>query len=124
MSLNQSRTNSTPSCSIRARTSRRVSSLDVARFLVSTCAMISSLEMQKASGATSARGPVASMTEAVYTVSAMRVLVTGGAGFIGSHFVKRLLAAGDDVVVLDKLTYSGNRANLTGCDCELLEGDI
>ena len=42
----------------------------------------------------------------------MRILVTGGAGFIGSHFVKRLLRAGDDVVVLDKLTYSGNRANL------------
>ena len=44
----------------------------------------------------------------------MRVLVTGGAGFIGSHFVKRLAAAGDEVVVLDKLTYSGNRANLRG----------
>ena len=37
----------------------------------------------------------------------MRVLVTGGAGFIGSHFVKRLVAAGDEVVVLDKLTYAG-----------------
>ncbi|HET7516051.1 MAG TPA: NAD-dependent epimerase/dehydratase family protein, partial [Gaiella sp.] len=37
----------------------------------------------------------------------MRVLVTGGAGFIGSHFVKRLVAGGDDVVVLDKLTYAG-----------------
>ncbi len=42
----------------------------------------------------------------------MRILVSGGAGFIGSHFVKRRLRAGDDVVVLDKLTYSGNRANL------------
>ena len=54
----------------------------------------------------------------------MRVLVTGGAGFIGSHFVKRLLAAGEEVVVLDKLTYSGNRANLEGCDVELRQGDI
>ena len=42
----------------------------------------------------------------------MRVLVTGGAGFIGSHFARRLAALGEEVVVLDKLTYSGNRANL------------
>lgn len=54
----------------------------------------------------------------------MRVLVTGGAGFIGSHFVKGLVARGDEVVVLDKLTYSGNRANLEGVDCGLHEGDI
>jgi len=53
----------------------------------------------------------------------MRVLVTGGAGFIGSHFVKRLLAGGDDVVVLDKLTYSGNRANLPA-EVEFHHGDI
>jgi dTDP-glucose 4,6-dehydratase len=54
----------------------------------------------------------------------MRVLVTGGAGFIGSHFAKRLLAAGDKVVVLDKLAYSGNQANLEGADVEFHEGDI
>ena len=54
----------------------------------------------------------------------MRVLVTGGAGFIGSHFAKRLLAAGDEVRVLDKLTYSGNPANLEGTGIELVEGDI
>ena len=54
----------------------------------------------------------------------MRVLITGGAGFIGSHFAKRLVAAGEDVVVLDKLTYSGNRANLEGVDVEFVEGDI
>jgi dTDP-glucose 4,6-dehydratase len=53
----------------------------------------------------------------------MRVLVTGGAGFIGSHFVKRLLRGGDEAVVLDKLTYSGNRANLPA-DIEFHEGDI
>jgi dTDP-glucose 4,6-dehydratase len=54
----------------------------------------------------------------------MRVLVTGGAGFIGSHFVKRLVASGDEVVVLDKFTYAGNRANLDGVGAEVVEGDI
>ncbi len=54
----------------------------------------------------------------------MRVLVTGGAGFIGSHFVRRLAAAGDEVVVLDKLTYAGNRANLEGVEHEFHQGDI
>src|SRR5437868_2461324 len=48
----------------------------------------------------------------------MNLLVTGGAGFIGSHFVRTLLAdalpglAGARVTVLDKLTYAGNFANL------------
>jgi dTDP-glucose 4,6-dehydratase len=49
----------------------------------------------------------------------MRLLVTGGAGFIGSHYVRTLLAGGypgyDDasVTVIDKLTYAGNLANLS-----------
>ncbi len=48
----------------------------------------------------------------------MRILVTGGAGFIGSHYVRTLLAGGyagfrdAQVTVLDKLTYAGNLANL------------
>ncbi len=54
----------------------------------------------------------------------MRLLVTGGCGFIGSHFVKRLVAAGDEVVVLDKLTYAGNPRNLDGVDVEVIAGDI
>ncbi len=54
----------------------------------------------------------------------MRVLVTGGAGFIGSHFVRRLAAAGDEAVVLDRLTYSGNRANLADVEHRFVEGDI
>jgi dTDP-glucose 4,6-dehydratase len=45
----------------------------------------------------------------------MRILVTGGAGFIGSNFAHRRLAATDDhVTVVDKLTYAGNPANLIG----------
>ena len=54
----------------------------------------------------------------------MRVLVTGGAGFIGSHFVRHLLAGGHEPVVLDKLTYAGNPANLDGLDVNLVVGDI
>jgi dTDP-glucose 4,6-dehydratase len=54
----------------------------------------------------------------------MRILVTGGCGFIGSHFVKRLVGGGDEVIVLDKLTYSGRRENLDGVDCELVVGDV
>jgi dTDP-glucose 4,6-dehydratase len=54
----------------------------------------------------------------------MRVLVTGGAGFIGSQFVRRLASQGERVAVLDKLTYAGNRANLEGVEHDFFEGDI
>jgi dTDP-glucose 4,6-dehydratase len=63
----------------------------------------------------------------------VRLLVCGGAGFIGSNFVRRRLAQTDDsMVVLDKLTYAGNRINLAQVenDPELaprlrfVEGDI
>jgi UDP-glucose 4-epimerase len=50
------------------------------------------------------------------------VLVTGGAGFIGSHVAEALVARGDDVVVLDDLS-SGKRENLPD-GVELVEGDI
>jgi dTDP-glucose 4,6-dehydratase len=44
----------------------------------------------------------------------MRILVTGGAGFIGSNFVRHILLAhpSDTILVLDKLTYAGNLRNL------------
>ncbi len=54
-----------------------------------------------------------------------RVLVTGGAGFIGSHLVRRLLDSGCEVVVLDNFA-TGKRDNLQGIDgrFELIEGSI
>jgi dTDP-glucose 4,6-dehydratase len=59
-----------------------------------------------------------------------RLLVTGGAGFIGSNFVRRLLGREDveRVIVLDKLTYAGNRANLDDVEADaryrFVRGDI
>ncbi len=58
----------------------------------------------------------------------MRLLVTGGAGFIGSNFVHHVIATTDhSVIVLDKLTYAGNRDSLAGLPAdrvELVVGDI
>ena len=62
----------------------------------------------------------------------MRILVTGGAGFIGSHYVRTILSGGyprfEDaaVTVLDKLTYAGNLANLdpVAGRFEFVRGDI
>ena len=53
----------------------------------------------------------------------MRAVVTGGAGFIGSHVVDGLLARGDEVHVLDDLS-SGRRGNLDDDGAQLREGDI
>ena len=58
----------------------------------------------------------------------MRLLVTGGAGFIGSNFVRHWAKAhpGDAVVVYDALTYAGSRTNLAGLEGhhEFVHGDI
>ncbi len=54
------------------------------------------------------------------------LLVTGGAGFIGGNFVHYWNAQhpNDDVVVLDALTYAGNRSTLAGAQADLVVGDI
>ncbi|MCC7511451.1 MAG: SDR family oxidoreductase [Anaerolineae bacterium] len=53
----------------------------------------------------------------------MNVLVTGGAGFIGSHIVRGLLERGDRVRVLDNFS-TGKRGNLDGLDVEIVEADL
>ncbi len=67
------------------------------------------------------------MTEIFYKT----ILLTGGAGFIGSCFVGQAVERGQRVIVLDKLTYAGHRENLSWIDgqgwpgsYELVEGDI
>jgi len=60
----------------------------------------------------------------------MRIVVTGGAGFIGSNFVRHVLREhpADEVVVLDKLTYAGNLENLRDVEGDprylFVRGDI
>ena len=55
----------------------------------------------------------------------MKLLVCGGAGFIGSAFVRvRLRDHGDDVIVLDKLTYAGRRENLADLDIAFVHAGI
>ena len=51
----------------------------------------------------------------------MKILVVGGAGYIGSHMVKQLAQAGNDVITLDNLSYGYRDAVKYG---EFVEGDL
>ncbi|MEY3210305.1 MAG: dTDP-glucose 4,6-dehydratase [Pseudomonadota bacterium] len=53
-----------------------------------------------------------------------RILLTGGAGFIGSALARALVADGWTVTVLDLLTYAGRRSHLDGVDAALVVGDV
>lgn len=56
----------------------------------------------------------------------MKILVTGGAGFVGSNFVAywNLEHPEDSITVLDKLTYAGNMENLVGLSYKFVLGDV
>lgn len=54
----------------------------------------------------------------------MRVLVTGGCGFIGSQVVREFIARGDSVTVFDALTYSGFKGHIEDTGAGLFEGDL
>jgi dTDP-glucose 4,6-dehydratase len=54
----------------------------------------------------------------------VRVLVTGGAGFMGSATVRALVRAGHRCTVLDALTYAGRREHLAGVPCRLVVGSV
>src|SRR5687768_4372846 len=74
-------------------------------------------------GSRSRRG--AGMEARGCTLPAVKALVTGGAGFIGSHVADALVERGDDVTIVDDLS-TGRRENLTGpaAAANLVEADI
>ena len=54
----------------------------------------------------------------------MRVLITGGFGFIGSNFVNLLDAENHDILIIDKMTYASHQGNVKNQDIKFLNLDI
>lgn len=59
-------------------------------------------------------------------MTTLKIMITGGAGFIGSNFVHYIADKYEDyeITVLDKLTYAGDMENLKGLDVNFIKGDI
>ena len=54
----------------------------------------------------------------------MRVLITGGFGFIGSNFVNLIDSENHEILIIDKMTYASQRGNIKNQDIKCLELDI
>ena len=72
-------------------------------------------------------GNVTDLTTGALAAEAMRILLAGGGGFIGSHLADRLVARGDEVVVVDSFV-TGRRSNIRHLEdspgFQLVEHDI
>ncbi|CAM6085778.1 unnamed protein product [Calypogeia fissa] len=83
-----------------------------------------------ANGSTKAKAPPtpSPLRSSKYTTSKLRILVTGGAGFIGSHLVDRLMEAGTNEVIVADNFFTGSKANLQRWighpDFELMRHDV
>src|SRR5205085_5919000 len=64
------------------------------------------------------------ISSGAYTWAGRRVLVTGGAGFVGGYLVEDLLAQGADVRVVDDFSADSQRSIVEAAEVELISGDL